>query len=1597
MIKRIAKWLILISALVVILFSSIPVFAGDNKSSPNNPIEIVPDWLQNPKYKEPVTTKVETNKYEINISNEIVVVGKGTSTFIPEITLYRWDKECFVKLGEPTVNGNVLAQKNSGSTITGSVIQWASKDIQFEFYPIVADSQNEFGSFEYEITIANNKAGTNQPLSNISFPITSSGLDFFYQPALTQEEINKGAYCPDNVVGSYAVYHSTKSNHIVGQVNYGTGKAFHIYRPMLIDNAGNTIYADLTIANGYLTIDFSKIQSWLDKAKYPVVIDPEFGYTTKGAGAFTVIANINTGISQTLGMAFALAVDGNATKMTAALKTTTGSEAVDLWFAIYRENSAGADTHDLVASAESLNVVVSKNSIEWYSINFANEFLAADDYILAALGNGEDLVTANNFVYVYGDNIGGAQRCYIESAAGAGSYATRKAENPWTEVDSNTAYKLSIYCTYDLPSVAATVTTNVATSVEDTTATLSGNITVMFAPCTTCNARGFEWGTTSNVTTPAPTYQPRTLAYTSNWTEYSSNPGYGIGIFTYGATGLPTGTTIYYRAYAHSTCSANYTAGWGYGDQVSFLTKPAAPTNVAATDGETAHVTITWTKSTGATGYHVYRDGAEIGGSPFGDVATADDAGAAAGTIDAGTADATDGTSTAHVVLSIAGEHTHNGTTYTYTVIAHNATGDSDASAGDTGYRGVGAITYAWYRSAGDSDDTFGAIGGGTTDPYNDTAAPAPTVTPGVATALDGAETAHVQLSITGEGAFDGAGRYYYCKVSATGAADVDTNHNRGYRSVGALTYQWRRSAGITDDTFGDIGGGTTDPYDDAGAPAPTVTPGVADATDGGNPLHVVLSIAGESSNHGAVRYYYCVISATGAVSQDTTHDSGYRDAGALSYQWQRSGADADGGYGALGGATTDPYNDTTAPAPVITAGNAVASDGTFAGWVELQVVGESQADGAGRYYYCVVSAPDAVSQNTTHDRGYRNNSGFIFYEWFRSAGDADAGYATIAGEGGTTDPYNDVNAPADGSGRWYYCTLSATGAAAVDTTHDRGYRSLPPTIDTLPCSGTGTNWAVVNGVVTSDGGAPIATVGFEYGTTIALGSTVSKAGSFSTGTHFSYTLTGLSPASPYFFRATGGGTYGDTLNFATTGSPAIWEYWNTTCNATTIQTTSSNITFQTFTTGTTAHTVYSVRLYLKRTLSPGNVYASIRYANVGATEPTGLDLVSKALNGNAFSTSYTWYEFIFDTTYSLEASKQYAIVLQVPSGDGADYVEWAGCATGGLANGIAGHSHDMGITWTSDAPTDKCFELWGYASLLVSNPNVFTNYLETGDWLVTCLITNTYAPYYNNNDDPAAYFYLQLIDPDTNQIKASTPIRYWERQPMGLYLRETEARSLTWQGAYNVRIQYQPTAAIYQEAPIQAIDWRGDDLKYLDQWIRVTAANLQIYYGEYDANTQLFVDAVYLVKSNKGTVLNEDGGILYARSIPELTRVRPSIFENVQQVIGYAAGTYTGAGLPPDWTTTIGTVPVNTVTNIATTFGIDSPKGLAGAILVIIYLIVAAVVGLSHPYTGMAFGLGFLFIGYVFGILYAGAFFVILAMIIVLGVIKWVGGLTSG
>ena len=209
-------------------------------------------------------------------------------------------------------------------------------------------------------------------------------------------------------------------------------------------------------------------------------------------------------------------------------------------------------------------------------------------------------------------------------------------------VKAKNAYGTSGYSSYNTGYRAGTlpsIETRPATNKSDTGAILNGR-TVSDGGSSIIERR-FDWGLTSSCS--------------DGWT---SSVGISGDYFSYYLYGLNPGTTYYFRAWAKNS------AGWGHGEVLSFQTSgtvPLFPTNVQASDGTyTDKVRITWSSSSGATSYEVYRATSSGG--------TKSKVGTPSGTYYNDTS------------ASI-------GTTYYYWIKATNSYGESGFSSYNTGYR----------------------------------------------------------------------------------------------------------------------------------------------------------------------------------------------------------------------------------------------------------------------------------------------------------------------------------------------------------------------------------------------------------------------------------------------------------------------------------------------------------------------------------------------------------------------------------------------------------------------------------------------------------------------------------------------------------------------------------------------------------------------------------------------------------------------------------------------------------------------------------------------------------------------------------------------
>lgn len=313
---------------------------------------------------------------------QIEVGDSKQADFYPQVKLMRWNNEVnsSLRLVYDALPGNISFSENNG------VITWKKGLYEARFYN--KPEASEEGGFEFEVYLPQKP-----PINTLSFSINTKSLNWFYQPELTAQEKADGANRPDNVIGSYAVYHSTKGGlNDVSGMDYKVGKAFHVYRPHVVDAAMHETWADLSLdeKSGILTITVP--WSFLNSCVYPVIVDPTFGYTSVGGSSSTFAGgNIITGGGTTTG--------GAGVAVGATIYTNMNTSAANIQMALYDNSSPS----NFVLGGSTLSVVVDSSIPSWKTALFNNlPPTSSSEYYICF--NNNQPTTRPSFYYDAGSN-----------------------------------------------------------------------------------------------------------------------------------------------------------------------------------------------------------------------------------------------------------------------------------------------------------------------------------------------------------------------------------------------------------------------------------------------------------------------------------------------------------------------------------------------------------------------------------------------------------------------------------------------------------------------------------------------------------------------------------------------------------------------------------------------------------------------------------------------------------------------------------------------------------------------------------------------------------------------------------------------------------------------------------------------------------------------------------------------------------------------------------------------------------------------------------------------------------------------------------------
>ena len=372
------------------------------------------------------------------IANERVEakqVGNIVETTLP------WKGEQGIKvkvdLGEPTISER-LADKRKKEVITETV---------------------DFGDGGFKVDILlNEKPDTNIFCYQIE---GAENYDFFYQPPLTAEEIAEGAERPEDIVGSYAVYHKTLKDHQLGKENYATGKVMHIPRPQVwsMSDVDTKVWADMTYTdNEELCVTVP--QEFLDKAEYPVRVDPTFGYGDSGASS---AAQASTRI---IAYKATAPESGTVTSITAKVGDQSGFGAANVK-AVLTENTGLTIVANGVGGT---NSITANAANEYKTMNYGNfpSIVNATDYLIGIV------FSAGNPSVAYDTGTNGDSRLDTTN-----SYATPA---DWgTATDSS--FRFSIYATYTVCDSSDDCGPFTSTFTVSSTWTAPADVTEAFVQC----------------------------------------------------------------------------------------------------------------------------------------------------------------------------------------------------------------------------------------------------------------------------------------------------------------------------------------------------------------------------------------------------------------------------------------------------------------------------------------------------------------------------------------------------------------------------------------------------------------------------------------------------------------------------------------------------------------------------------------------------------------------------------------------------------------------------------------------------------------------------------------------------------------------------------------------------------------------------------------------------------------------------------------------------------------------------------------------------------------------------------------------------------
>ncbi len=373
-------------------------------------------------------------------------------------------------------------------------------------------------------------------------------------------------------------------------------------------------------------------------------------------------------------------------------------------------------------------------------------------------------------------------------------------------------------------------------------------------------------------------------------------------------------------------------------------------------------------------------------------------------------------------------------------------------------------------------------------------------------------------------------------------------------------------------------------------------------------------------------------------------------------------------------------------------------------------------------------------------------------------------------------------------------------------------------------------------------------------------------------------------------------------------------------------------------TTGGTNNGAISWGINTGITITGGDIMTSASATSLGTTSvmmQASLDFIG------TYTTVYLSFQYGLSTTYGYWTSETSAIIASPFSVSLTGLTPNTTYHYRAIARIGVVYSYGADITFTTSVSSSS----QGSTTPIIKTVKMFSGYKTTGDWLLAAELILTYPPYYPS-DIPSKYFHLQLLGTDHTTILGASPITQWGDRPASIYL--APSANITNLSPYIVKIASVSSANITISCnyTLQASDWQGNDLTNFDEWCKGTAVNMQYTDGTILTNPYVVTITDY------GNVISDYAGGYFTSGIPNITDVRPNIFqtaEHKETITSMSSGVNYNAG--STLTSRIGVSIVNDATTVGAIIGLNAQQLLLFAIFGIVILCIGFTVSSTNGF----------------------------------------------